>query len=76
MCKATVGLVHKSPLWRVRDALPYGDGLGVTGIHCSHVLVVPPVSKREQREKNSVFSTAACARTQRGEAPDPTVIVC
>lgn len=73
--KATIGLVHKSPLWRVRDALPYGDGLGVTRIHCSHVLVVPPVSKREKTVKVSSRHSGIC--TDRAHScTRPVVMAC
>lgn len=47
----TIGLIHKSPLWGVRDALPDGDGFRVTGVHGPLLLIVPPVSARGQTEK-------------------------
>lgn len=41
---STVGFVHESPLGRIGDALPDGDGLGITWIHGPHVFIVAPVS--------------------------------
>lgn len=40
----TIGLIHKRSLWGVRDALPDGDGFGITWIHGPQVLIIPPVS--------------------------------
>lgn len=43
VAEPTVLLVHEGSLWRVGDALPDSDGLGVAGVHGFHLLTVPPV---------------------------------
>lgn len=71
--KSTVFLVHKSPLRRVRDSLPYGDGLGVTRIHCSHVLVVPPVPARKRTVEVSCGHSSVCTDTARSCTRPPVI---
>lgn len=44
----TISLVHKGTLRRVWDALPNGDGFGITRVHTPDVLIVPPVPEPER----------------------------
>lgn len=44
----TILLVHEGSLWRVGDALPDGDGLGVAGVHGFHFFTVPPIPTNDE----------------------------